>query len=219
MVTGSTGLAFEENIEKPLLTQNSTQIRGLGADKPQVGEHVARGLKDPRHVVAGAPGPPGRGAAAPAAAARQGAKMWVVARKGEGRLTGFSPVHVDPGVINPCLLILWMDAILHHLRNPGMMIPLQTPTSNGFPWFKVVQDFVHPQYGGVPGFSGDLSVLEGSTASGVSIRQVSQRHEKPQSPGQLCECLGLLLGNVKRWRERERERDRPAGYIWIHRTS
>ena len=38
-----------------------------------------------------------------------------------------------------CLLafqrILWMDEILHHLRNPGMMILLQIPTSNGFPWF------------------------------------------------------------------------------------
>ena len=35
-----------------------------------------------------------------------------------------------------------MDEILHHPRNPGMMIPLQM-VSHGF---KVVQDFVHPQY-------------------------------------------------------------------------
>ena len=36
-----------------------------------------------------------------------------------------------------------MDEILHHLRNPGMMISLQT---NHVLPFKVVQDFVHPQY-------------------------------------------------------------------------
>ena len=30
--------------------------------------------------------------------------------------------------------ILWMDEILHHLRNPGMMIPLSILTNNGFPW-------------------------------------------------------------------------------------
>ena len=42
--------------------------------------------------------------------------------------------------------LLWMDEILHHLRNPAMMIPCkyqQTMPSYGF---KVVQDFVHPQY-------------------------------------------------------------------------
>ena len=26
--------------------------------------------------------------------------------------------------------------ILHHLRNPGMMIPIQIPTNNGFSWFQ-----------------------------------------------------------------------------------
>ena len=36
-------------------------------------------------------------------------------------------------------VVLWMDEILHHLRQPGMMIPLQIPANNGFPWF------VHPQ--------------------------------------------------------------------------
>ena len=43
--------------------------------------------------------------------------------------------------------LLWMDEILHHLRNPGMMLPCkyqQTMVSLGF---KAVQDFVHPQYG------------------------------------------------------------------------
>ena len=30
-----------------------------------------------------------------------------------------------------------MDEILHHLRNPGMMIPLQKPAHNA--------DFIHPQ--------------------------------------------------------------------------
>ena len=29
-----------------------------------------------------------------------------------------------------------MDEILHHPRNPGMMIPLQIPTNNGFSWFQ-----------------------------------------------------------------------------------
>ena len=44
--------------------------------------------------------------------------------------------------------LLWMDEILHHLRNPGMMIPLQqTMVSHGF---KVVQDFVHSEYGDRP---------------------------------------------------------------------
>ena len=42
-------------------------------------------------------------------------------------------------------VILWMDEIVHQLRNPGMMIPLQIPTENGCHGFKVVQDFVHPQ--------------------------------------------------------------------------
>ena len=31
--------------------------------------------------------------------------------------------------------ILWMDEILHHLRHPGTMIPLQIPTNNYFAWF------------------------------------------------------------------------------------
>ena len=38
------------------------------------------------------------------------------------------------GVPGP--LLLWMDKILHHLRIPGMMIPPQIPTNNGFPWFR-----------------------------------------------------------------------------------
>ena len=33
-------------------------------------------------------------------------------------------------------MILWMDEILHHLRNPGMMIHLQIPTNYGLPWFQ-----------------------------------------------------------------------------------
>ena len=35
---------------------------------------------------------------------------------------------------NPAEL-LWMDEILHHLRNPGMMNPLQIPMNNDVPWF------------------------------------------------------------------------------------
>ena len=46
------------------------------------------------------------------------------------------------------LLILWMDEILHHPRNPRMIrLPCkyqQPMVSHGF---QVVQDFVHPQYG------------------------------------------------------------------------
>ena len=30
----------------------------------------------------------------------------------------------------------WTKSISHHLRNPGMMIRLQIPTSNGFSWFQ-----------------------------------------------------------------------------------
>ena len=33
-------------------------------------------------------------------------------------------------------LILWMDEILHHPRDPGMIIPLQIPANNGFPWYQ-----------------------------------------------------------------------------------
>ena len=33
--------------------------------------------------------------------------------------------------------LLWMDEFLHRfLRNPGMMIPLQIPIKNGFPWIQ-----------------------------------------------------------------------------------
>ena len=40
--------------------------------------------------------------------------------------------------------ILWMDEILHHLRNPGMMSPLKIPTNKGFKnGLQMVQDFVH----------------------------------------------------------------------------
>ena len=31
--------------------------------------------------------------------------------------------------------LLWMDKILHHLRNPGMTNPLQIPTNSGYSWF------------------------------------------------------------------------------------
>ena len=44
-------------------------------------------------------------------------------------------------------VLLWMDEMPHHLRNPGMMIPCkyqQTMVAHGF---QVVQAFVHPQYG------------------------------------------------------------------------
>ena len=43
--------------------------------------------------------------------------------------------------------VLWMDELLHHLRNPGMMIPLQIPTMFVFFSVNVLQHFVHPQYG------------------------------------------------------------------------
>ena len=33
-------------------------------------------------------------------------------------------------------VILWMDEILHHLRNAGIGIPLEIPTNNGLPWFQ-----------------------------------------------------------------------------------
>ena len=42
---------------------------------------------------------------------------------------------VIPGYSRLLCSILWMDEILHYLRNPGMMIPLQISTNNGFPWF------------------------------------------------------------------------------------
>ena len=42
------------------------------------------------------------------------------------------------------ILWMWMDAILLHLRNPGMMItPINTNNPTGS---FLVQDFVHPQY-------------------------------------------------------------------------
>ena len=33
------------------------------------------------------------------------------------------------------LMILWMEKILHHLRDPGVMIALLIPTNTGFPRF------------------------------------------------------------------------------------
>ena len=43
--------------------------------------------------------------------------------------------------------ILWMDEILHHLRNPGMIDPLvNTKPKTVSSGFNSVQDFVHPQY-------------------------------------------------------------------------
>ena len=40
---------------------------------------------------------------------------------------------LESGTVDP---IPWMDEILHHLRNPGRMIPLEIPTKNAFPWFQ-----------------------------------------------------------------------------------
>ena len=40
-----------------------------------------------------------------------------------------------------------MDEILHHLRSPGMIIPLQMPTKNGFTQgFEVARNGFGPQY-------------------------------------------------------------------------
>ena len=67
-------------------------------------------------------------------------------------LTRISIWLMDRGVFcflkwEPFTPLLWMNEILHHLRSFGMMIPQRsyqrTMVSNGF---KVVQDFVHPQY-------------------------------------------------------------------------
>ena len=45
----------------------------------------------------------------------------------------------------PLLATLWMDKILHHLRIPAIMTPLQTRTSHGFPQFQGgANGFVHP---------------------------------------------------------------------------
>ena len=55
------------------------------------------------------------------------------------------PQHAGLTTIQPGQVILWMDKILHHLRNPGMMIPCKyqpTMVSHGV---QVAQDFVHPQ--------------------------------------------------------------------------
>ena len=39
--------------------------------------------------------------------------------------------------------IRWMDEILHHLRNPGMMAPLKIPNNKWFqPWFHFVVRFL-----------------------------------------------------------------------------
>ena len=52
----------------------------------------------------------------------------------------------------------WMDEILHDLRKPGMIIPLEIPTRNGFSWFEVVQDFGHPLYDPIGHSCGVLTV-------------------------------------------------------------
>ena len=42
--------------------------------------------------------------------------------------------------------ILWMDESLHHLRDPGMIIPQQIPANTGFPCYESGAGyFVHPQ--------------------------------------------------------------------------
>ena len=46
--------------------------------------------------------------------------------KGNHQLDGLVP-----------LLILWMDEILHHLRNPGMIcFPCKYPQNSSFPWLQ-----------------------------------------------------------------------------------
>ena len=34
------------------------------------------------------------------------------------------------------LVLLWVDGILHHLRNPGKMILQEKPMHKGCPWFQ-----------------------------------------------------------------------------------
>ena len=47
--------------------------------------------------------------------------------------------------------ILWMDEILHHLRDPGMILPLQIPANNGFNHgIKVAQNGFCPSTVGHP---------------------------------------------------------------------
>ena len=43
--------------------------------------------------------------------------------------------------------LLWMNEILQRLRSPGMKIPLQMPTNNGFPMVSKWCRISHPQYG------------------------------------------------------------------------
>ena len=67
-------------------------------------------------------------------------------------------------------VLLWMDKILDHLRNPGMMIQLQIPTNNGFNHAsKAVQDFAHPQYPGLTHPNMKLSVSKTKLSESVAI--------------------------------------------------
>ena len=73
---------------------------------------------------------------------------------------------------------LWMDEILHRLRNPGRMSLLQIPTDNGFPWFssgagasfakKVAQPVLHR-----PGLKQETSQPD------VLVKKVGPKPELP----------------------------------------
>ena len=56
------------------------------------------------------------------------------------QIRGFGCMRFSGGrAIDDCALelqvILWMDEILHHLKNLGMIIPLYIPANNVFSWF------------------------------------------------------------------------------------
>ena len=53
-----------------------------------------------------------------------------------GRKVGWGAKHGVSPFGEFGILVLSMDEILHHPRNPGMMMPLQITANNGFPWIQ-----------------------------------------------------------------------------------
>ena len=55
-------------------------------------------------------------------------------------------VAVDPILVNPSVLILWMDGILHQFETMGTMVRWYVQGTHHSRASFVAQDFVRPQY-------------------------------------------------------------------------
>ena len=106
--------------------------------------------------------------------------------------------------------LLWMNEILHHLRNPGMMIPLQLPTNKKWfqPWFQsgAISGFRnHPQYGPVklfgqwPGgdFGGGRCQLAPVPLPGLRPGRGAAGGRRPKRPAPWLGVRPLLVSSIR----------------------